>query len=113
MKLKGTRIVMLSACQTGQGEVVDGEGVMGLRRAFLQAGTQNLVITLWVIYSGPSVTFMKQFYDRAMADGSASKALWSSQRDLMVQSRKSGKTQKNDKATLTAVKYFGAFVLSH
>jgi CHAT domain-containing protein len=49
LKLDGTWIVVLSACDTGGGEAKAGEGVMGLRRGFIQAGAQNLLMTLWPI----------------------------------------------------------------
>ena len=49
LDLKGTWLVTLSACDTGSGEAKAGEGVMGLRRGFMQAGTQNLLMTLWPI----------------------------------------------------------------
>jgi len=62
LNLWGTKLVVLSACDTGIGEVKNGEGVYGLRRAFLLAGTETLVMSLWAVSDYATRQLMTSYY---------------------------------------------------
>ena len=62
LNLWGTKLVTLSACDTGMGEVKNGEGVYGLRRAFFLAGTESLVMSLWPVSDYVTRELMTEYY---------------------------------------------------
>ena len=64
MDLKGTELAALSACNTGLGENISGEGIYGIRRAFELAGCQTLLLTVEEVDDFNSAIFMKSFYER-------------------------------------------------
>ncbi len=62
LNLWGTRLVTLSACDTGVGEVLNGEGVYGLRRAIVLAGAETLVMSLWPVSDAVTRDMMIAYY---------------------------------------------------
>ena len=62
LDLSGTKLVTLSACDTGVGEYKNGEGVQGLRRALVLAGSESQVISLWPVSDVGAKEFMIDYY---------------------------------------------------
>ena len=63
MRLKlNADLVTLSACSTGLGKLVNGEGILGLTRAFFYAGARNVAVSLWNVNDSATATLMKSFY---------------------------------------------------
>lgn len=68
-------LVTLSACQTGLGKVVRGEGMIGLTRAVLSAGSSRVLVSLWEVSDLATPALMKSFYARLAAGQSVAGAL--------------------------------------
>ncbi len=75
LNLAGTELVILSACETGMGEVVNGEGVYGLRRSFHYAGAEAVIMSLWKIPDVETSQIMMEFYERWLSGDSKKEAL--------------------------------------
>jgi CHAT domain-containing protein len=68
LNLEGMELAVLSACETGLGEVAGGEGVLGLVRAFHVAGARNVIASLWRVDDESTAALMARFYHRLWAD---------------------------------------------
>jgi len=105
LPLADTWIATLSACDTGRGEAQDGEGVLGLRRGFLAAGVENLLLSLWKISDEETVGFMRDFYTHALDSSDPATAFALTQREWLARIRK-------ERGIAAAVSTAGAFVLN-
>jgi len=81
--LRGTKLVFLSACETGLGKVTNGEGVYGLRRAFTLAGAESQVMSLWKVNDQTTKELVQSYYQNLKANQGRSQALKTIQLDLL------------------------------
>ncbi|MGZ4864910.1 MAG: CHAT domain-containing protein, partial [Halobacteriota archaeon] len=70
-----TELAVLSACETGLGDIQTGEGVFDLRRAFMLAGAKTLVMSLWSVPDEATKELMVDFYRRILAGEGRADAL--------------------------------------
>ncbi|MFC4425220.1 CHAT domain-containing protein [Deinococcus navajonensis] len=75
LSLEGTELVVLSACDTGLGDAVAGEGVAGLNQAFLTAGARQIMLSQWKVPDAETATLMADFYARYTGGTEAAEAL--------------------------------------
>nr|CRH07729.1 Conserved mambrane protein of unknown function. TPR repeat-containing protein. Highly conserved in MTB of MC-1, AMB-1 and MSR-1 [Candidatus Magnetococcus massalia] len=83
LNLTGTRLAVLSACETGLGEIHEGEGVYGLRRAFQEAGVEEVIASLWEVSDAGTQALMTAFYKRLADGANPHDALRESQLEMM------------------------------
>jgi CHAT domain-containing protein/tetratricopeptide (TPR) repeat protein len=82
LNLKGTELVVLSACSTGQGDIRTGEGVYGLQRSLAVAGARSTLLSLWKVDDAATQEFMTRFYKRLKAGEARADALAAVQKDF-------------------------------
>jgi CHAT domain-containing protein/Tfp pilus assembly protein PilF len=75
LDLWGTKLVVLSACETGVGEVQNGEGVFGLRRSLMIAGSESQVMSLWKVDDHATKDLMVDYYTHLISNKGRSEAL--------------------------------------
>jgi CHAT domain-containing protein/Tfp pilus assembly protein PilF len=81
-------LVVLSACQSGMGQNVKGEGMVGLTRGFMYAGAQRVAVSLWSVDDEGTAVLMQKFYQKMLQEKLApAAALRAAQMELMSQSK--------------------------
>ena len=87
LDLWGTKLVVLSACETGVGKISNGDGVYGLRRSLVIAGAESLVMSLWQVDDLATKDLMAGFYKKLAAGKPRSAALREIQLELAAQDK--------------------------
>ena len=108
MNLYGTDLAVLSACETAAGDVRVGEGVYGLRRAFVLAGAKNLVMSLWPVGDRTTHRQMEVFYKAYGQGKTPAEALRQAQLQTLASLRAMTATLKEP---LTPVKLWAPFIV--
>lgn len=83
LNLSGTKLAILSACETGLGEIHEGEGVYGLRRAFQEAGASTVVSSLWEVSDAGTQKLMTALYSRLLQGKKPHMALREAQLEML------------------------------
>jgi CHAT domain-containing protein/Tfp pilus assembly protein PilF len=82
LDLSNCQLVVLSACETGLGDIKGSEGVFGLQRAFKMAGVKNIIMSLWKVPDKETQELMTLFYNYCFSGKSVHDALQSAQSDM-------------------------------
>ncbi len=102
LDLSHVQWAVLSGCETGLGRVQDGEGVMGLRRAFELAGAETLIMSLWKVEDASTREWMHELYEQRLHGRSTPEAIREASLSLLQARRAQGRS--------THPFYWGAFV---
>jgi CHAT domain-containing protein len=92
LDLSGTEWAVLSACETGVGKVLPGEGVLGLRRAFAVAGAGTLIMSLWQVDDAATRHWMKALYEGRLGGRSTADAVREASLSMISRQRARGRT---------------------
>jgi CHAT domain-containing protein len=91
LDLEGVKWAVLSACDTGLGQIRAGEGVLGLRRAFQVAGARTVIMSLWPVEDEASRHWMRALYSNRLSKGmSTVDAVHAASLELLRQRREAG-----------------------
>lgn len=83
-------LVVLSACETGLGEIKRGEGIVGIGKGFSYAGAKSMVTTLWRVSDNSTANFMPLFYANLKAGQAKDEALWHAKQQFIEKYRHAG-----------------------
>jgi CHAT domain-containing protein len=83
--LRKNKLVVMSACETGLGDIAGSEGVYGLQRAFKMAGTNFLIMSLWQVPDKETAEFMRNFYTLLVQEKDLKKAFTQTQHKMRQQ----------------------------
>ncbi|MEH1829563.1 MAG: CHAT domain-containing tetratricopeptide repeat protein, partial [Nostoc sp.] len=83
LNLVGTKLVVLSACDTGLGNISAGEGIYGLRRALVIAGSESQMISLWKVDDDATKELMVAYYKKLLDNQGRSEALRQTQLEML------------------------------
>lgn len=87
LDLSNTDLVVLSACETGLGDIEGSEGVYGLQRAFKMAGVKTIIMSLWEVPDAETAEFMKLFYSNWIDTNDYKLAFKTAQKTMMQKYR--------------------------
>ena len=79
---KGTELVVISACESGKGDIQAGEGVYGLKRAIAVAGARSSLLSLWKVDDAATAAFMQSFYVKLKSGQGRADALGATQKEF-------------------------------
>jgi len=79
---KGTELVVISACESGKGDIQAGEGVYGLKRAIAVAGARSSLLSFWKVDDKATAAFMKSFYSKLKGGLGRADALTATQQEF-------------------------------
>jgi uncharacterized protein (TIGR03067 family) len=111
LDLRRTDLVVLSACQTGLGDIRAGEGVSGLRRAFQYAGARTVVLTLFTVPDHETRDLIKAFYKKLEAGRSKLDALHDAQRQVIERRRANRNSDEPDRPGAAHPFFWAGFIL--